>query len=174
MPTTAIYVVLSVVLAPALVDMGISPMAAHLFIFYFGLLSFLTPPVAVASYVAAGLAGSGMWSTSWQGVKLATMAYILPFVWCYNPALILEGGVVADTYAIGTALLAALLIARGMQGRRLNTPTGALVASLFVVGAVVVGASTIMFGAESPINLVTAGSSAAVLIAIRWLARKPA
>src|SRR5690606_37844373 len=57
MPTTAIYVVLSVVLAPALVEMGISPMAAHLFIFYFGLLSFLTPPVAVASYVAAGLAG---------------------------------------------------------------------------------------------------------------------
>src|SRR5690606_28513715 len=91
MPTTAIYVVLSVVLAPALVEMGISPMAAHLFIFYFGLLSFLTPPVAVASYVAAGLAGAGMWKTSWEGVKLAAVAYLMPFLWCYNEAFILDG-----------------------------------------------------------------------------------
>ncbi|MGD2167190.1 MAG: TRAP transporter fused permease subunit, partial [Gammaproteobacteria bacterium] len=91
MPTTAIYVVLSVVLAPALVRMGISSMAAHLFIFYFGLLSFLTPPVAIASFVAAGLAGSNMWTTSWEGVKLAAVAYLLPFLWCYNGALLLDG-----------------------------------------------------------------------------------
>jgi TRAP transporter 4TM/12TM fusion protein len=84
MPTTAIYVVLSVVLAPALVEMGIGAMAAHLFIFSFGLLSFLTPPVAVASFVAAGLAGSNMWGTAWEGMKLAAMAYLLPLLWCYN------------------------------------------------------------------------------------------
>ena len=69
MPTTAIYVILATVIAPALIEMGMTPMAAHLFIFYFGVLSFLTPPVAVSSYVAAGAcrrqhvaapAGSGM------------------------------------------------------------------------------------------------------------------
>src|SRR5690606_39120653 len=102
MPTTAIYVVLSVVLAPAIIDMGVSPIAAHLFIFYYGLLSFLTPPVAVASYVAAGLAGSGMWSTSWEGVKLAAAAYLLPFLWCYNEAIVAEGSPLAITYAVLT------------------------------------------------------------------------
>lgn len=167
MPTTAIYVVLSVVLAPALVDMGISPMAAHLFIFYFGLLSFLTPPVAVASYVAAGLAGSSMWSTSWQGVKLAAMAYVLPFLWCYNPALILEGTLLANVYAVATALLAALLVARGMQGRRLATARGAGAAAGLVGSAVIVGASTIWFGPVSFVNLVVLAAGGALLVAIK-------
>src|SRR5690606_14386310 len=122
MPTTAIYVVLSVVLAPAIVDMGVSPMAAHLFIFYFGLLSFLTPPVAVASFVAAGLAGSGMWSTSWEGVKLAAVAYLLPFLWCYNEALVLVGSPGEIVYVTVTSVVAAFLLARGAQIFRARKP----------------------------------------------------
>ncbi len=153
MPTTAIYVVLSVVLAPALVDMGISPMAAHLFIFYFGLLSFLTPPVAIASYVAAGLAGSGMWTTSWEGVKLATVAYLLPFLWCYNEALILDGTPLAIFYAVSTALLAALLIAEGMQYTRAHELRLTLIGLLLFVAALAVGSSTIWLGTEAIANV---------------------
>jgi TRAP transporter 4TM/12TM fusion protein len=153
MPTTAIYVVLYVVLVPALIEMGISPMAAHLFIFYFGLLSFLTPPVAVASYVAAGLAGSGMWSTSWEGVKLAAMAYLLPILWCYNPALLLDGSWDAIVYAIATTLVAALLMARGMQGRRQGRPFAIARRLAFLTGAIFVGGSTVWFGPISLANV---------------------
>jgi TRAP-type uncharacterized transport system fused permease subunit len=167
MPTKAIYVVVSVVLAPALVDMGISPMAAHLFIFYFGLLSFLTPPVAVASYVAAGLAGSGMWETSWEGVKLAGIAYILPFLWCYNPALIGEGSWLAIVYAVGTAFLAALLIARGLQssGRGQWVTLGQ--SAMLMAAAVVVAASTIFTGGQSPLNLGIAACGIVLLVPMR-------
>ena len=171
MPTTAIYVVLSVVLAPALVEMGVTPMAAHLFIFYFGLLSFLTPPVAIASYVAAGLAGSGMWTTSWEGMKLAAMAYILPFLWCYNAAFILDGTPLAIFYALGTAFIAALMIAQGLQGTRIRDPAGvALAASLFI-GAIVVGGGTVWFGQTAPINLAAAAAGIALWYAGRGSGR---
>jgi TRAP transporter 4TM/12TM fusion protein len=178
MPTTAIYVVLSVVLAPALVEMGITPMAAHLFIFYFGLLSFLTPPVAIASYVAAGLAGSGMWATSWEGVKLAAIAYVLPFIWCYNPALILDGSPLAMFFAVGTALLAAVMVAQGMQTIRLDELKGAVLGTAFFVGAVIVGGSTVWLGQVSWADAAIAVAGLALLVGTRLVrshsVRRPA
>lgn len=168
MPTTAIYVVLYVVLVPALIDMGLSPMSAHLFVFYFGLLSFLTPPVAVASYVAAGLAGSGMWSTSWEGVKLAAMAYLLPLVWCYNPALLLEGTPAEIAYVIATTLVAASLMAFGLQGRAGHP----WLRSGLVLGGIVAGGSTIWFGTTSPANLAVIAAGVGLLVAFSRLARK--
>jgi TRAP transporter 4TM/12TM fusion protein len=165
MPTTAIYVVLSVVLAPALIEMGISPMAAHLFIFYFGLLSFLTPPVAIASYVAAGLAGSGMWETSWEAVKLAAMAYVLPFLWCYNAAFILDGTPIDIVYAVGTALISAFMFTRALQGTRVKDTVGIALAGGLLVGAILVGGSTIWFGAHSPPVFILAAAGIGLMIA---------
>jgi TRAP-type uncharacterized transport system fused permease subunit len=167
MPTTAIYVVLSVVLAPALVEMGIGAMAAHLFIFYFGLLSFLTPPVAVASFVAAGLAGSNMWGTAWEGMKLAAMAYLLPLLWCYNPALLLDGSVWEIVLVTGTALVAAGLMARGLQGRQSGGVWRLLPAWMLLPIALFVGGSTVWFGADSPVNLLVLVAGAAMLLALR-------
>jgi TRAP-type uncharacterized transport system fused permease subunit len=169
MPTTAIYVVLSVVLAPALIDMGIAPMAAHLFIFYFGLLSFLTPPVAIASYVAAGLAGSNMWSTSWEALKLATMAYILPFLWCYNTAFILDGTPLEIVYAVGTALIAVFMFARGLQGTKLKDLVGIALACGLVGGAILVGGSTIWFGVHSLGVIAAAAAGIGLFMAARQL-----
>lgn len=171
MPTTAIYVVLYVVLVPALIEMGISPMSAHLYIFYFGLLSFLTPPVAVASYVAAGLAGSGMWSTSWEGVKLAAMAYFLPLLWCYNPALLLDGSLPAIAYVIATALIAAWMMADGMQGRVRVGRFAVLPSIVLVAGAVIVGGSTVWFGPVSPANILVIAVGVAILFSLRRLDR---
>jgi TRAP transporter 4TM/12TM fusion protein len=173
MPTTAIYVVLSVVLAPALVEMGIAEMSAHLFIFYFGLLSFLTPPVAIASYVAAGLAGSGMWSTSWEGVKLAAMAYLLPILWCYNGALLLEGSPLAIGYAIGTALVAAALMARALQNQWPSAIVRAGLSGGLALIAIAIGGSTVWFGQTSPINIamIVAGGALVLLLGRR---REPA
>jgi TRAP transporter 4TM/12TM fusion protein len=110
MPTAAVYVLLSVLLAPALVRAGIEPIAAHFFIFYFGLLSMITPPVAVASYAAASIAGSDLWRTGLSGVKLAAAAYLLPFVFALNPALLLVGQWNEILYAILAMLVAGYLL----------------------------------------------------------------
>ncbi len=114
MPTTGVYIIVSVLLAPALVDQGIPMMSAHLFIFYFGLLSMLTPPVAVASYSAATIAGSDMWRTGITGMRLAAVAYLLPFVFAFNPALLMQGtwleiGVSATLVAVAGHILAEAL-----------------------------------------------------------------
>ena len=174
MPTAAIYVVLSVILAPAIVDMGVSPIAAHLFIFYFGLLSFLTPPVAIASFVAAGIAGSKIWPTSWAGVQLAAVAYILPFLWCYNEALLLQGSTVANIYAVTTAFIAVLLIAKALQ-IMVEKTTFSLGKSLLVFGGgLAVGSSTIWLGNESALTMLVAGAGVVSLVLVRTSWKTPA
>ncbi len=149
MPTAAVYIVLSIVLAPALVDMGISPMAAHLFIFYFGLLSMLTPPVAVASYVAASLAGADMWRTSLLGVQLAAMAYLLPFLWIYNPALLLEGEWQHILIVGVTAVVAGWVLTRAVTVYSTGGVAGWLRASACVLASLVVGSATLWAGKGS-------------------------
>jgi TRAP-type uncharacterized transport system fused permease subunit len=148
MPTAAVYIVLVTVVAPALVDMGIKPMAAHLFLFYFGLLSMLTPPVAVASIVAAGLAGSDMWRTGLEGMKLAAVAYLLPFLWAFNPALILDGTPTAIVLAVVSAAIAACMLARALQGFGPN-PIGVSWAGVLAIAGLLVGSSTVWLGPES-------------------------
>lgn len=149
MPTAAVYIVLSIVLAPALVEMGISPMAAHLFIFYFGLLSMLTPPVAVASYVAASLAGADMWRTSLLAVQLAAMAYLLPFLWIYNPALLLEGEWQHILIVGVTAVVAGWVLTRVVTVYSPGGVAGWLRAAACVLASLVVGSATLWAGKGS-------------------------
>lgn len=166
MPTTAIYVILATVLAPALTKMGMTQMAAHLFIFYFGVMSFLTPPVAVSSYVAAGLAKASMWRTGWIGMRLSSIAMLLPFVWAFDPALLLDGSPLAIGVVIATTTAAIFLISRGFvvlqePGDRRELATGlALVALAFAFGS-----SPIWLGPESWF----AGAAALFAIAGCWL-----
>jgi TRAP transporter 4TM/12TM fusion protein len=167
MPTAAIYVVLSVILAPAIVEMGVSPIAAHLFIFYFGLLSFLTPPVAIASFVAAGLAEARMWPTSWVGVQLAAVAYLLPFLWTYNEALLLQSSPLANLYAVVTSLVAVLFVARALQTAALGTQAAITRGALLFCGALGVGSSTIWLGAESALTMTAAVFALAILLGLR-------
>ncbi|MCG6856981.1 MAG: TRAP transporter fused permease subunit [Salaquimonas sp.] len=121
MPTTGVYVIVATLLAPALVRHGIGLMSAHLFIFYFGLLSMLTPPVAVASYSAASIANSDMWQTGVTGVRLGVVAYLLPFVFALNPALLMDGtwieiGISCLTIVVSGFLLAEVLASRNAYG----------------------------------------------------------
>ena len=170
MPTAAVYIILATVIAPALVEIGIKPMAAHLFLFYFGLLSMLTPPVAVASMVAAGIAGSDMWRTGLVGVQLAAAAYLLPFLWAFNPALVMEGSWVAVVYVSLTALAAGFLIAEAV----ITWGDGGLarigLALFYFAAAIAVGGSTIWLGAESPLTLLAAALGGGVA----YLARRSA
>ena len=91
LPIIVSYLVLAVLVAPALTKMGVDPLAAHLFIFFFALVSDLTPPVAPGAFVAAGIAGADMMRTAWMACRLGLVVYILPYMFVYNKALMLIG-----------------------------------------------------------------------------------
>jgi TRAP transporter 4TM/12TM fusion protein len=165
MPTSGVYVVVSVLLAPALVKAGIGLMSAHMFIFYFGLLSMLTPPVAIASYAAASLAQSDMWRTGLTGLQLALVAYLIPFVFAFNPALLLDGSpleviVSALSVTIAGMILAEVLAWQGAYG-------GGLARWGMGAVALFVGASSALFGPASPVTIVIVISAAVVVVATR-------
>ncbi|MEL7565943.1 MAG: TRAP transporter permease [Dehalobacterium sp.] len=120
---TAAYIILAVLVAPALTKMGVVPMAAHMFVFYYGAMANITPPVALGSYAAAAISGGSPMRTGFIGLRLAVPAMIVPFLFVYNPALIMETGfanaiVPAITGTIGTVLLAAAL--QGYFLRKMN------------------------------------------------------
>lgn len=113
--TLVVYVVLAMFIAPALIKMGVVPIAAHLFVFYYGMISLLTPPVGLAAYAAAAVGGTDYWKTGWQATRLATAGYIVPFLFVYHPSLLMIGSVgdiaeAAFTGILGTIVLAAAII----------------------------------------------------------------
>ena len=148
MPSTAIYIILAAILAPALANMGVSILAAHFFIFYFGVLSFLTPPVAVSSFVAAGLAETDMWKTGWAGMRFSFVAYLIPFVWVYNPALLMQGSWLATGIAVATTVAAIMIVTRAMSTETAHW-LGFVRAIVQWLVAIAVCISPIFLGAES-------------------------
>ena len=116
MTVTAAYLLMVVLAAPALTSMGIPPLLAHFFVFYYGVLSFLTPPVCLAAYAAASLAGANMIQTAFQSMRLGIAAYIVPFIFAYKPALLLIGTPFEVTEACIAALIGISFIAIGLEG----------------------------------------------------------
>ena len=91
LPTLAVYVMLAILVAPALVKVGVTPMAAHLFILYFGIMSLITPPIATAAFVAATIAKTDPMAAGWTAMRFGWASYIVPFLFVYSPALIMRG-----------------------------------------------------------------------------------
>jgi TRAP transporter 4TM/12TM fusion protein len=116
LPTTVVYITLAVLVGPALAQLGIVPLAAHLFLFYFGMLSLITPPDCLATYAAAAIAKSDFWKTGWTGMRLGIVAYIVPFVFVYHPALILQGSLAEILITIFTASVGVILLGIGCAG----------------------------------------------------------
>jgi TRAP transporter 4TM/12TM fusion protein len=116
LPTTVVYIMLAVLAAPALVQVGILPLAAHLFLFYFGMISLITPPDCLPVYVAAAIAKADFWKTGWIGMRLAIAAYIVPFVFAFHPALILVGTAPEIILAIVTASVGVFFLGAGCAG----------------------------------------------------------
>jgi len=117
MPTTAAYAIAASVLAPALTkDFGIVPIAAHLFVFYFACLSALTPPVALAAFAAAAIANAKPWDVGWQSMRFAIAGFIVPFMFIYGPAMVLQGTAWEITMVVITGLLGTLSLAAAVQG----------------------------------------------------------
>ena len=90
MPTVSVYILTATLLAPALVQLGLSPMAAHMFVLYNGMLSMITPPVALAAYAAAQLAGESGWKTGWEACRVGWSTFVLPFLFAAMPGLLFE------------------------------------------------------------------------------------
>jgi len=116
MTVTAAYIFLAVILAPALIGEGLSPIGVHLFILYWAMLSFITPPVALGAFAAASIAGANPIRTGFTAMRLGSVIYFIPFLFVVTPALLLQGEPLEVTLAIARALLAVWMIAGGLQG----------------------------------------------------------
>jgi TRAP transporter 4TM/12TM fusion protein len=116
MTITACYIFLAVLLAPSLIKVGLDPLAVHMFIMYWGMVSFITPPVALAAFAAAPLAGAKPMETGLQAMKIGSIIYFVPFFFLMNPSLVLQGSM-ADFAMHGvTALIGVALVSCGLQG----------------------------------------------------------
>jgi TRAP transporter 4TM/12TM fusion protein len=117
MPTLGVYVLLAVLFAPAFVEVGIAPIAAHMFILYLGMMSFVTPPVAIAAFFAANVAGADPMRTSWVAMRFSWTAYIVPFLFVFSPSLLLQGDSwLVTVTSVGTAVIGVWFVSSGMIG----------------------------------------------------------
>jgi TRAP transporter 4TM/12TM fusion protein len=116
LPTTAVYLTLAIIVAPGLVQMGVPKMAAHMFIFYMGVTSDLTPPTCLSPFAAAAIAGSPPMATAWQAMRLGAVLFIVPFMFVYSPELLMMGAWSDIALAFGRAALGVFCLAAGLQG----------------------------------------------------------
>jgi TRAP transporter 4TM/12TM fusion protein len=114
--TTACYIFLAILIAPALEKAGLNKMAVHMFIFFWGMLSSITPPVAIASFAAAGIAGSPAMKTGWESMWVGSIIYFLPFFFVMNPALVLQGSYFTAFGLMALCGVGILFICGGIQG----------------------------------------------------------
>ena len=134
MPTTPAYIVQVALLVPALVRLGVQVEAAHLFVFYFAILSAITPPVAIAVFAACGIARSPIWETSMISVRLALTGYIIPFMFVFGPSLLMIGHWTTVLTSAITAFIGVSFLAIGLQGY-LFAPLRWLPRLLFIAAA---------------------------------------
>jgi len=134
MPTTPAYIVMVALLVPAVIKLGAATPAAHMFAFYFAILSAITPPVALAVFAAASLAKANMWSTGWAAMRAGAPAYIVPFMFIYEPALLTIGDSVTALHAAVSATVGVALLAAGLFGY-LRRPLAMWQRALLIVAA---------------------------------------
>jgi TRAP-type uncharacterized transport system fused permease subunit len=152
------YLTLALMVAPAVIKMGVPPLAIHLFIMYWAITAFITPPFAVAAFVAAGIAKCSLWGAGFQAMRLGIGTYLVPFIFVYNPGLLLLDTPQAIVMAVITAIVGITCLSIGVEGhlfRNLNWPQRLL----FMAGGIVLSISS---GFEQVYAVV------AVLIALAW------
>ncbi|OXR49962.1 MULTISPECIES: TRAP transporter fused permease subunit [unclassified Pusillimonas] len=108
MPTVGVYILLATLIAPALIQAGLSPMASHMFVMYFGMMSMITPPVAIAAFAAANIAGCDGSKVGWTATRVGWCSYVVPFLFAFSPALLMEGSASTIIWAVITASLGVL------------------------------------------------------------------
>jgi TRAP transporter 4TM/12TM fusion protein len=119
MPTTGVYLLLATLAAPALVQLGIPPLAAHMFVFYFGMLSMITPPVALAAFAAASIARAPYMAVSVEAVRIGWIAFLVPFLFVYQPAVLAIGTAGEIALAVAACAVAVPLVTAALVGHAL-------------------------------------------------------
>lgn len=181
LPTVGVYVLLAALVAPALVKVGVLPIAAHLYVMYFGMMSMITPPVAIAAFAAAGLAEADPMKSGWSAVRFGWMAYIVPFLFVLSPPLLLIGSGAAIALAVTIAVAGVWLVSVALAGYLLRplapplrlafaasgllalVPAGTIAAAEFVhlvgiaAGAVLVGYEVLVARARRAEKAVVGG-----------------
>jgi TRAP-type uncharacterized transport system fused permease subunit len=135
LPTVGVYIIMATLIAPALVKVGITPMAAHMFLLYFGVMSMVTPPVALSAFAAANIAGSDVDKTGWTATRIGWAAYIVPFLFALSPSLLMQGPPLLIAWAVLTASLGIWLGTIGVVGF-FYAPVAAWWRVLFIVAGV--------------------------------------
>ncbi len=162
MPTVGVYVILATLAAPALVKAGITPLQAHMFVMYFGMLSMITPPVALAAFAAANIAGTDLWKTGWQAVRVGWCAFVLPFLFALSPSLLMQGSVLDIVLSLLTALAGVFLGSAAMVGY-LWRPVGSVMRVVFAVTGLGLLVPVDMLDWAVPLNIACAAAAAAAL-----------
>ncbi|MGB3245672.1 MAG: TRAP transporter fused permease subunit [Sulfitobacter sp.] len=116
LPTVAAYLVQAGVTIPALITLGVEPIGAHLFVFYFAILGNVTPPVALAAYAASGLAGSDPAKTGWTALAVSAPAFVVPYMFVLNPVLLMQGGWLSVLLALASAMIGVVTLAAAIVG----------------------------------------------------------
>ena len=136
MPTTAAYAVAASVVAPGLIQLGVPVLTAHFFVFYFAVVSSITPPVALAAYAAAGISGADPMATSVTSFKIGLAAFIVPFMFFYNAALLMQGDWLEIGRAVVTACVGVYLLSAGVQAWFAERPAGILARIVLIAAAI--------------------------------------
>lgn len=165
LPTTPAYIVQVALLVPALVKLGILAEAAHMFVFYFAILSAITPPVAITLYAANGLSGAGLWDGGFAAMKLAATGYIIPFMFVYGPSLLLIGEPLTVAIACVTSVIGVTCLAAGLHGYFIRRAT-------LLDRALLIAAAFALIKPGIATDLLGAGLIAAA-VAIQLLLSKP-
>ena len=164
LPTSACYIIVAVLIAPAMIKLGVLPMAAHLFAFYYATLSAITPPVALAAYAAAGIANSAPMMTGVQACRLGLTGFIVPFMFVYGPALLLEGSLMEILIACVGATIGVYGVSVAMMGWIFTkVPIWARVLSF---------AAALMLIYPEVLSSIVGFSILAAIVAVNYLARK--
>ena len=161
LPTGVVYVMLAVLVGPALTQLGIVPLAAHLFILYFGMMSMITPPVCMATYAAAAIARTDFWLTGWTGMRLGVVAYVVPFVMVYQPGLVVAGSVADVVITSVKCALGVLVLSFGVVGF-LYAPLGPVSRMLLTLA----GAVVMLTPLTSPFGMVLVGLALAPAVTL--------
>ena len=170
LPTAGVYVLLAALVAPAMVEVGIMPIAAHMYVMYFGMMSMITPPVAIAAYAAAGIARADPMRTGWEACRFGWSAFVVPFLFVLSPTLLLIGPADAVALAIVTAVLGIWLVSIALIGFFMR-PLSAMMRGLFAVSGLLALIPAGAFPGAVVTDIAGAALGAVLIAREIWLVR---
>ena len=167
MPTVSVYVLTASLLAPSIIKLGVSPMAAHMYVMYFGMLSMITPPVAIAAYAAANIARVPGWNAGWMAVVVGWSTFFIPFLFVTEPSMLMDGTWPAIAWNLFRNVLGIVVGTAGIVGF-MFAPLPAAVQLAFAAAGVAILIPPHVFPGADWLDWAGLGGAVA-LLAVNWL-----